>query len=121
MKKVVVLLLSSFACFFCIGGYQALAAETQGSIRLEGWADIEPPKPNQPAGPQGQSSLKIEQADIPTDTPASQRITPRKASTAAYYPQTNFIRNNWHWIGVLFLLFLLLLLKRKRKEDKVET
>ncbi|MGM0213267.1 hypothetical protein [Enterococcus sp. AZ109] len=114
MKKSVCLLLSFFACFFCVGGLKVLAAETEGSIRLEGWADIEVPAPNQPVGPQGQSSLKIQQTEVPT----SQRTEPKK--TAAFYPQTNFVRNNWHWLGVLFMLFLFLLLRRKREEEENE-
>lgn len=118
MKKIGTFILCLFACFFSVSGSQAFAAETEGAIRLEGWADIEPPKPNQPTGPQGESSLKEQKMELKQRPQAQSRESNTSTSS---YPQTNFIRNHWHWPGLMMLFILLLFLKKKKGGEENET
>lgn len=118
MKKIGIVTLCLFACFFSVGISQTFAAETEGTIRLEGWADLETPQPNQPAGPQGESSLKEQKMELQQ----SPQVQSRKHKTAASsYPQTNFIQNYWQWTGLFILFILLLLVKKKRGGEENET
>lgn len=117
MKKIGILMLCLFACFFSVSVSQTFAAETEGAIWLEGWADIEPPQPNQPAGPQGESSLREQEMAFQQRPQVQSQKSNKSASS---YPQTNFIRNYWHWAGLLILLILLLLLKRKKGGEAIE-
>ncbi|MEO1771028.1 hypothetical protein [Candidatus Enterococcus ferrettii] len=117
MKTVKILILCLFACFFSVSVSQTYAAETQGAIRLEGWADLEPPQPNQPVGPQGESSLKEQKTEYNRTTQTQNQKSDKSAS---FYPQTNFTRNHWHW-GELLLLLSLLLLEKEKRRKKIET
>lgn len=118
MKKIGIATLCLFACFFSVSISQTFAAETKGAIHLEGWADLEPPQPNQPEGPQGESSLKEQKMEL-QQSPQVQGQKHKTASSS--YPQTNFIRNHWRWAGLFILLILLLIVKKKRGGEENET